>query len=105
MIRGFFRLVGLLLLAVAFIFLIYDGTRSIADRGLRLTRLEQTWSDVHQSSLMSVKPAVESHLPAIVWEKGVAPLLRQPTWAVLGGLGILFLIVFRRRRPLIGYSR
>ena len=31
MIRGFFRLIGLLLLAGGFVFLVYDGARSIAE--------------------------------------------------------------------------
>jgi len=50
MIRGLFRLVGLLLLAVAFVFLIYEGARSIADQALRLTPLGEVLNDIHQSS-------------------------------------------------------
>jgi hypothetical protein len=34
MIRGFFRLVGLLLLAGGFIFMVYDGARWVADQTL-----------------------------------------------------------------------
>jgi hypothetical protein len=33
------------------------------------------------------------------------PLLDQPVWGVMGVLGLLFLLVFRARKPLIGYSR
>ena len=105
MIRSLFRLIGLIFLALAFIFLIYDGTRSIADQELRLTCLEQTWSDVHQASLAKAQPALESFMGGVIW-KGVAkPVLNQPTWAALGVIGLVLLIVFRRRRPLIGYSR
>jgi hypothetical protein len=32
-------------------------------------------------------------------------VLDQPVFAVLGVLGILLMLVFRPRRPLIGYSR
>jgi hypothetical protein len=32
-------------------------------------------------------------------------LLNQPAWAVMGVAGILLMLLFRPRRPLIGYSR
>src|ERR1700755_2516231 len=50
MIRGFFRLVGLLLLAGGFIFMVYDGAKWVADQTLRFTRFGQFWNDIHQSS-------------------------------------------------------
>ena len=50
MIRGFFRLVGLLLLAGGFIFVVYDGARWVADQNLRFTRFGQFWNDINQSS-------------------------------------------------------
>jgi hypothetical protein len=31
--------------------------------------------------------------------------LNQPAWAVMGGIGLLLLLIFRRPKPLIGYSR
>lgn len=105
MIGGFFRLVGLLSLALGFVFLVYDGARSIADQSLRLTRLDQTWSDIHQSSLTALKPAVEGTAAGWGWNLVLEPLLRQPIWAVLGILGLVLMILFRRRKPLIGYSR
>lgn len=105
MIRSFFRLVGLLLLALGFVFAVYDGTRSIADQELQMTRLEQTWLDIHQSSLIALKPAITGSSPSWVWDRLVSPVLNQPTWGVLGVIGIVLLVLFRRRRPLIGYSR
>jgi hypothetical protein len=35
----------------------------------------------------------------------VKTLLNQPTFAVLGVLGILLMLAFRPRKPLIGYAR
>ncbi|MDB5617596.1 hypothetical protein [Tardiphaga sp.] len=103
MIRGFFRLIGLLLLAGGFIFLVYDGARSIADQAVRLTGLGEFWNDVHQSSQRSFQAMVEGVSP---WLWNVAKfVLNQPAWAVMGGLGILLLLLFRARKPLIGYSR
>jgi hypothetical protein len=104
MIRGFFRLVGLLLLAGGFIFLVYDGARSIADQALRLTRLDEFWNDIHQTSQQAFRTMVEGISPSL-WNGVVRVILNQPVWAVMGVLGILLLLLFRARKPLIGYSR
>ena len=63
MIRGFFRLVGLLLLAGGFIFMVYDGARWVADQSLRFTRFGEFWNDIHQSSQQAFRTWVESHAP------------------------------------------
>ena len=104
MIRGFFRLVGLLLLAAGFVFLVYDGARSIADQTLRLTLLGEFWNDVHQSSQQALRIMVEGASPWL-WNSVVKVVLDQPVFAVLGVVGILLMILFRPRKPLIGYSR
>ncbi len=103
MIRGFFRLIGLLLLAAAFIFLVYDGARSIADQALRLTRLGEFWNDVHQASQMVFRSRVDESMPMLT--NGVRLLLDQPVWAAMGVLGLLLMVLFRPRKPLIGYTR
>jgi hypothetical protein len=104
MIRGFFRLVGLLLLAGGFIFLVYDGARSIADQVLRLTKLGEFWNDIHQTSQQAFRTTVEGASPWL-WNSVVKVILDQPVWAVMGVLGILLMLLFRPRKPLIGYSR
>ncbi|HEY0331085.1 MAG TPA: hypothetical protein VGC77_18545 [Rhodopseudomonas sp.] len=104
MIRGFFRLIGLLLLTGGFIFLVYDGARSVADDSLRWTRLGEFWNDIHQSSQQAFHTMVENAAPWL-WSGVVKLLLNQPTFAVLGALGLLLMLLFRPRKPLIGYAR
>ena len=104
MIRGLFRFIGVLLLAAGFIFLIYDGQRSIADQTLRLTRLGEFWNDVHQSSQQSLQVMLESSVPWL-WNSAGKFILNQPTWAVLGVLGVLLMLLFRPKKRLIGYAR
>jgi hypothetical protein len=104
MIRGFFRLVGLLLLVGGFLLLVYDGARSIADQALRLTRLGEFWNDVHQASQQAFRIMVEGASPWL-WNGVVKVILNQPVWAVMGVVGILLMLLFRPRKPLIGYSR
>ena len=86
MIRGFFRLVGLLLLAGGFIFMVYDGARWVADQTLRFTRFGQFWNDIHQSSQQAFRAWVEGNAPWL-WTSVVKVLLDQPVFAVLGVLG------------------
>jgi hypothetical protein len=104
MIRGFFRLIGLLLLAGGFIFMVYDGARWVADQTLRFTRFGEFWNDIHQSSQQAFRTWVEGISPWL-WTSFVKFVLDQPVFAVMGVLGILLMLVFRRRKPLIGYSR
>jgi hypothetical protein len=104
MIRGFFRLVGLLLLAGGFIFMVYDGARFVADNTLRFTRFGQFWNDIHQSSQQAFRASVEGISPWL-WNSVVRVILDQPVFAVMGVLGIVLMLVFRPPKPLIGYSR
>ncbi len=104
MIRGFFRLVGMLLMVIAFLSLVYDGARTIADQTLRLTRLGELWNDINQTSQQSFQSAVEGFSP-LLWNGVVKLMLNQPAWAVVGIIGILLLLLFRPGKPLIGYSR
>jgi hypothetical protein len=104
MIRGFFRFIGLLLLAGGFFFMVYDGARWVADQTLRFTRFGQFWNDIHQSSQQTFKVWVDSKAPWL-WDSVIRVVLDQPVFAVMGVLGILLMIVFRPRKPLIGYAR
>ena len=100
MIRGFFRLIGLLLLAGGFIFMVYDGARFVADQALRFTRFGQFWNDVHQSSQAAFRAWVEGKVPWL-WEWITRFVLDQPVFAVLGILGILLMLLFRPRRLIV----
>ena len=104
MIRGFFRLIGLLLLAGGFIFMVYDGARWVADQNLKFTRFGQFWNDVNQASQTAFRTWIESKVPWL-WTSVVKVILDQPVFAVLGVLGIVLMLLFRPRKPLIGYSR
>ena len=104
MIRGLFRLVGLLRLAGGFVFMVYDGARWVADQTLRFTRFGEFWNDIHQSSQQAFRTWVESHAPWL-WTSVIKVILDQPVFAVMGALGILLMLLCRPRKPLIGYSR
>jgi hypothetical protein len=105
MIRFLFRFAGLLLLALAFIFVIYDGMKSIADGGIFLTRVIQIWGDVHSSSLQAFQALIERYTGSEFWQLAVAPILEQPASAVACVLGVLLIVLGRKKKPLIGYAR
>ncbi len=84
--------------------MVYDGARWVADQTLRFTRFGEFWNDVHQSSQQAFRTWVEGHAPWL-WNSVIRILLEQPVFAVMGILGILLMLLFRRRKPLIGYSR
>ena len=104
MIRGLFRLLGLLLLAGGFVFMVYDGARFVADNTLRFTRFGQFWNDIHQSSQQAFRAWLEGLSPWL-WTNVIRVILDQPVFAVMAVLGILLMLLFRPRKPLIGYSR
>jgi hypothetical protein len=105
MIRFFLRFVGLLLLALAFIFLVYDGIRSISDGGILLTKASDIWNILNDRTLAAFQTWVEGRADARIWQAGIAPVLNQPAWAVAGVLGVILTVLGRKKKPLIGYAR
>jgi hypothetical protein len=105
MIRFVLRFIGLLLLAAGFIFLIYDGTKSIAGKAFFVTPLGFIWSNIHQNSLLLLQPAIERHVAEWLWNPVMLSVLTAPTWLVLGIFGIVLMLLGRKKKPLIGYAR
>jgi hypothetical protein len=104
MIRFSLRFLGLLLLALAFIFVIYDGMRSIADRTFKATAMVQFWTEIHESSLQAAKAWVDQ-TSAKLWVVAIGPLLEQPAAAIFAVIGALLIVLGRKKKPLIGYAR
>jgi hypothetical protein len=105
MIRFLLRTLGLLFLASAFIFFVYDGTRSIAANLLVYTRVDEVWSLLHPASLQQVQPWIEQHAPHWAAEPGAAAVLGAPAAVVLGIAGMILMLLGRRKKKLIGYGR
>ena len=106
MIRFVFRFLGLLLLALGFIFLVYDGTKSIADQTMYISSVGSTWSNIHQSSLVSLQPAVERLVGIWAWKGVIQPyFLDQPISLVFAVVGGILILLGRKKKPLIGYAR
>jgi hypothetical protein len=105
MIRFFFRALGLLFLAVGFVFFVYDGTKSIAGNAVFYTPLTDTWNSVHAASLQQLQPVIERYGGKIAWDLVAQWILAAPTFAVFGVIGAVLVLIGRKKRPLIGYDR
>jgi hypothetical protein len=109
MIRFLFRFLGLICLAAAFILAVYDGTKSIAGNNLYFTSVQALWQltnpDSLQGFMQNTKPLIASYAGGMLWDPGVLAVLAAPAWSLLGIFGILFLLLGRRKKPLIGYAR
>jgi hypothetical protein len=107
MLRFLLRTLGIWLLAGALVAVVMDGARSIAASAPVLTPLAEVWRELAPASLDQARFAVEEELalPAL-WDLLAAGPLAAPAWLVLGALGLLFIIVGRRRRrePFVGAS-
>ena len=106
MIRFVLRFVGLLSLALGFIFLVHDGTKSIADQTVYISSVGSTWSNIHQDSLTALQPEVERRVGARVWQDLIQPyFLDQPVSLVLAIIGAILILLGRKKKPLLGYAR
>jgi hypothetical protein len=105
MIRFLLRTLGLLFLASAFVFLVYDGTRSIAANLLVYSKAEEVWSLVHAASLQQLQPWIEQHAPRWLWNPVATTILGAPAAVVLGIAGAILVVLGRRKKRLIGYGR
>jgi len=105
MIRFVFRFIGLWILAAGFVALVRDGTKTIAGNAVFITKLVEDWNNIHGASLEQLKALVERYAGAPVWDLVTFYILAAPTWLVLGIIGSIFILIGRKKKPLIGYGR
>lgn len=104
MIRFLLRFIGLCLLALAFIFFVYDGTKSIANQQLITMKVSDAWAIVDQNSLNLVQNWLKQKL-AFAWDPYLQKIFDLPTWVVLGIVATILILLGRKKKPLIGYGR
>jgi hypothetical protein len=105
MIRFLFRLIGLFCLAAAFILVIYDGTKSIAGNRLYLTSVRALWELINAGGPEKLKPLIVPYAGGLLWDPVTVAVLAAPSWGLLGIVGILLILLGRKKKPLIGYAR
>jgi hypothetical protein len=104
MIRFIFRLIGLVLLAGGFAALVIDGTRSIAGNRLLWTPFEQTAQWLLPGKLPLLQAIVERDVHPLLWNPVLITIFRLPASLVLGVLGVVLLLISRKRSRSIGFT-
>ena len=104
MIRFLLRFLGLCLLATAFFFLVYDGTKSIANQHLVYIKVGDVWAIVDQDSLNLAQAWLKRNA-MWAWDPFLQTIFDLPTWIVLGVVSMFLILRGRKKRPLIGYAR
>jgi hypothetical protein len=100
MFRFLFRFTGLVLITLSFLFVVYDGTKSIADQTIYISRVGPTWVNIHPNSLSAFEPAVERLAGAWIWNDVIQPyFLEQPTALVLVIIGALLVLLGSKKKP------
>jgi hypothetical protein len=92
----FMRLISLILIVAALLFLGADAVSSL-ERGGELTvrSLDMVWGMVGPHSLQAFKSWVQNHAAGVA--QGVYSSLALPAWAGTGVLGVILAFVFGRR--------
>lgn len=98
------RFIAGVLLVIATIALVHDGTRTYSGRGVVATSFIEHWSSLAPTSLKAAQTAVERSTHPLVWDGLIRRLLLLPTWLLLGLLGGLLAYAGRRRRRVNIYA-
>jgi hypothetical protein len=93
------RLLGWLLLALALVALGGDGMRWLESGTLEFAALGELWFRADPGSLNLLQALIQRYLLPEIWDPGLITILTWPVAAVLGILGLLFLLIFRKRKP------
>ena len=104
MIRFIFRTLGLFLLAMAFVFLIYDGTKSIANQQFVYLRVSELWADIDQHSLNQAQEWIKTKA-LWAWDPYAIKFFEMPSWLVLAIISTFLVLLGRKKKKLIGYAR
>ncbi len=91
------RIFARLLLLIALIALVSDGTRTIANDGIVVTSALQYWSELAPAMLENFKRTFSLKIHPLFWDGILVPLLSLPGWLFLAGTAMLILYFARKR--------
>lgn len=101
MVRFLARSLGFLLMAGGFVALVYDGARSIANNGLRVTTLSELLM-AFKDKAGALQAGIEGAAPWL-WNLLVLPLTLAPASLIGLGLGTALLWLGRPGREPVGF--
>jgi hypothetical protein len=102
MLRFLSRFLGFLCLAGGFVALVYDGARSIANNGVRVTSLSDVLLTLFKDKAAGLQAAVQGVAPWL-WDLAVLPLTLAPASLIGLVLGAVLLWLGQPSREPIGF--
>jgi len=104
MIRFCLRLLGLCLLATAFITFSTDALHSFAAGSINLTSLGQALAVLQPRKFAWLQDFIDTHLTHLLYDPVLVTVLRTPIWLGSGLVGVLCLSLGAKPAPKFGYS-
>ncbi len=92
------RVLGTWFLLAGVVALVIDITRTLAADALVMTRIGEHWFQFHSASLNASQAGIQRYVHPALWDPVILALLQTPTWLVSMALGILLILIGRRRR-------
>ena len=102
MIRFIFRVLGFLILAGAFVVVIYDGARSIAADEVLVSTGERIWAAFLPAEGRAPQTAAEGYVPGWLGTAVIRPLMQLPLTPVLAALGATLMLVGGKKKQPTG---
>jgi len=102
--RLLLRFLGLCLLAIAFVTLLSDVTRSVAGARLSVTSLGETIMALAPGKLALAQAFVARQVHPFIWDPVLVDLMRLPAWLAVGAIGCLAIRLGSKPAPRFGFS-
>jgi|SRR5215472_9087101 len=91
------RLIGWIMFLAGFAVLVRDALVWIDTKRWAPIVLGQLWYELNRSSLNLVQAVIQRYIHPFLWDPVIVTILLSWAFAVLMVLGVLLLVVFRRR--------
>jgi len=92
------RVIGTWLIALAVVLLVIDGTKTLAANDLVMTSIGELWAGMHSQSWAAMQNFVLTALVPRSADWLAFAAFSVPAWALSGVLGIIALVLGRKRR-------
>ncbi|MCL7997054.1 hypothetical protein M8994_02210 [Brucella sp. 21LCYQ03] len=102
MFRFVLRSLAVVCLALAVIFAVLDGARSVGAQEFVVKPLLDMWAVGAPELLGDAEAFVTHYIGIAAWDRVFVPLLEQPGWLVFGILALLFYLAGHRREKRFG---
>lgn len=95
------RVLGTWAIGLMLVLLVVDGVKSLAADAIIVSRLADYWQQLHPDSLEIARGVLNDALGTVSLQWLVDSALDLPASAIAGGLGVLLLLIGRKRQRVV----